>query len=846
MDTERVERLAGLLENALELPLPDRAGYLREACGADDALRAELESLLEAHDASGDLFDTLATAVIAPGYAALLGQAPPEPSTALRAELEAVVGDSYRIERELGGGGMSRVFLAEEVAHRRSVVIKVLCGDTPALSGDRFRNEIQLAAQLQHPHIVPLITSGSTGRLLYYIMPFIAGESLRARIASGRALSVRDAVVIWRDVLDALAHAHALGVAHRDIKPGNILLSGRNALVTDFGIAHALEAAAGEGEIASGGLVIGTPAYMAPEQLAGRADHRADLYAAGLVLHEMLEGRPPFPPGSPREMVLARLAADVLPLSRTDCPPRLAALLRRCMAPNPTDRPSSAEEIIAALDAIPREPERVRRRAPRAYALLLSLLLVAAAVFAVARGRGGPAASPENAVPTIAVMPLATATDAADDAALASGLTEELISVLGRAGSLRVIGSGSVSTLRDRRLTSLQIADSLHASHLVGGSLQKSGSRVRMEIRLIDARDGSVSWTETYNREIGEMLAAQEDIARAVAGELKVLFAPDGRAVRDRYTPVIAAYELYLRGRNPAMVRGEKNRREGIDYLERAIAADSGFAAARAAVVPLYLNLAFTDVDHHTWLQRAERAARRAVDLDPSLADGHAALGSVYLVKREWSAAEVSLNRAIGLDPAVSHGYEGLARLYMETRRPAEQLAAARRGLAADPYSSAAVVEMALALNTNGRCDEAIELLRRLKSLSPPAGVAGVIMGQCYITLGMWPEALAELRWSVEAKSRAGLAFLGYALARSGDTAGAREILEDLLAGRRRSDDAFGIAVVYAGLRDYDNAFPSLERSIKENSWRHYIFTPMFADLHRDPRFARLPLFGDR
>jgi TolB-like protein/Flp pilus assembly protein TadD len=472
---------------------------------------------------------------------------------------------------------------------------------------------------------------------------------------------------------------------------------------------------------------------------------------------------------------------------------------------------------------------------------------VAAAVFGVTRGRGGPASSPENAVPTIAVMPLATAADAAGDAALASGLTEELITALGRAGSLRVIGSTSVAALRDRRLTLRQIADSLRASHLVDGSLHQTRSRVRMEIRLIDARDGSVRWTETYNREIGEMLTAQEDIARAVAGELNVLFAPDGRTVRDRFTPDMAAYELYLRGRSPVMVRGEQNRREGIDYLERAIAADSGFAAAWAALVPLYLHIRFTEVDYPTWLQRAERAARRAVELDDHLADGHAALGWALLMKRDWDAAEVSLNRAVALDRAARSGYEGLARLYMQTRRPAEQLAAARRGLDVDPYSSSAVVEMALALNTNGRCDEAIELLRPLKSLTPPAGIAGVITGQCYITLGRWREAVAELRWTVEqTEARAALAFLAYALARSGDSEQARVILEDLLAGRRRSNGAFGIAVVYAGLRDHDNAFLWLERSLEDNSMRHYILTPMFAELHRDPRFARLTLLTGR
>jgi tetratricopeptide (TPR) repeat protein len=183
----------------------------------------------------------------------------------------------------------------------------------------------------------------------------------------------------------------------------------------------------------------------------------------------------------------------------------------------------------------------------------------------------------------------------------------------------------------------------------------------------------------------------------------------------------------------------------------------------------------------------------------------------------------------------------------MIMRRPAEQLAAARHGLETDPYSHSAIREMALALNMNGRCDETIELLRPLKSLTPPAGVAGVIMGQCYITKRMWPEAIAELRWSMETtEARSALAFLGYALARSGDTAQARAILDDLLAGRQHSHGAFGIAVVYAGLHDYDNAFRWLARSVEESSWRAYIVDPMFADLHRDPRFARLGVFGGR
>jgi eukaryotic-like serine/threonine-protein kinase len=849
MDDDRMDRLTELFERALDLPRAARGGFVLDACGDDDALRTELLSLLEAHDASSELFDELAADLVAPGYAALLGSRPPASSAALRAELEAALRSSYRIERELGGGGMSRVFLAEEIGLGRTVVIKVLDGDT-AMSGERFRREIRLAAQLQHPHIVPLLASGSTGRLLYYTMPYVAGESLRSRIARDGALPVRDALAIWRDVLDALAHAHASGVVHRDVKPGNILLSGRNALVTDFGIARAVEAAAGSADATTIGVTIGTPAYMAPEQLTGEhtPDHRSDLYAAGLVLHEMLEGRLPFPHGSPAELLRARLAATPPALTRHDCPPELAALLQRCLAPDPAQRPASADELIAALDTIPREPALRQRRALPVYALAaLALLILIAAAIAVARPGTGPEAAPEPAAIRIAVMPLTPVDGEAGDAALARGLTEELIAMLGRTRGLHVIGSTSVDALRARQLTVAQIADSLRVTHLIEGSLQSADGRVRMQLRLIDARGGATRWAETYNREISDIFAVQDDIARAVAGELNVLLAPTGRRSEHRYTPDIAAYEWYLRGRSTTLLRTAEGRRQGIEHLDRAIAADSGFAAAWAALVWLYLSEAGSEPgDYMLWQERAERAARRALQLDGSLPDAHAALGWALLLRRDWTGAEASLKRAIALDPVVHRGHEGLARLYMVTRRPAEQLAAARRGLEDDPYSHAAMRELALALNVNGRCDETIELLRPLKSLTPPAAVAGVIMGQCYITKQQWPEAIAEFRWSMELGARAALAFLAYAHARSGDTAQARAVLDDLLAGRQRSHDAFGIAVVYAGLRDYDNAFRWLERAVEEHSWRVYIFDPMFAELHRDPRFAQLRAFGER
>ena len=275
----------------------------------------------------------------------------------LHDRLQSALGDAYRIERELGGGGMSRVFLAEEVRLGRQVVVKVLPPEMAAgVNVERFEREIRLAAKLQHPHIVPLLTAGSQGDLLYYIMPHIAGESLRARLSHERELPVTETVRILRDVCDALAYAHGHGIVHRDVKPDNVLFSGKHALVADFGVAKAVAESTGKGTLTSLGMALGTPAYMAPEQAAGdpNLDHRADLYAVGVLAYEMLTGRPPFTGLSPQSLLAAQVTGAIEPVTRyrENVPPALAALVMRCLAKRPADRWQSANEILEQLEQL--------------------------------------------------------------------------------------------------------------------------------------------------------------------------------------------------------------------------------------------------------------------------------------------------------------------------------------------------------------------------------------------------------------------------------------------------------------------------------------------------------------
>src|SRR5206468_1183846 len=277
--------------------------------------------------------------------------------TELSERLQAALGTAYRVEKELGGGGMSRVCVAEETVLARRVVIKVLPPDLALeMRTDRFNREIQLSASLQHPHIVPLLAAGGADDLLYYTMPFVEGEPLRTKLNREGELPVRDAVRILKDVADALAYAHARGVVHRDIKPDNVLLSGHHAVVADFGVAKAVSQAKTESGLTSVGVALGTPAYMAPEQAAGdpNIDARADIYAFGAMAYEMLTGRPPFAGMAPHQMLAAHVTEPVVPITdhRPTLPPALANLVMACLAKNPADRPQRAEELMGALEGI--------------------------------------------------------------------------------------------------------------------------------------------------------------------------------------------------------------------------------------------------------------------------------------------------------------------------------------------------------------------------------------------------------------------------------------------------------------------------------------------------------------
>lgn len=460
-----------------------------------------------------------------------------------------------------------------------------------------------------------------------------------------------------------------------------------------------------------------------------------------------------------------------------------------------------------------------------------------------------PASTPPEQ--SIAVFPLASLGADPGDAVLAAAMTEELTGALAKAGGIRVMGRTSVATLLDRRVDVGSIADSLGVANILEGGVQRIGSRLRVQVRLVDASDGSTRWSETYDRELLDVFAVQDDIAQAVTRALGVrLGQAMGAPVRRQPTQSLAAYEFYLRGSDRTLLRSDSAAREGVEYFRQAIALDPAYAAAWSGLARMSTRVASGAAmpDRARFLALADQAGQRAVVLDDSLAEAHATLGLHRMTAFDFGPAERHLMRAVELDPADARIHEWLVTLHLWTGRPAEALAHARRALQLDPLSPYAHAEHARALLGNDRCDEALAELAKLEDLDPPLLRVAPMVAQCYARKEMWPEAIAKLRPETERGGPTTLAQLGFLLARTGQSAEALRVHAALLEHWRTGGGAFPVAVVYVGLRDLDQAFAWFDRAVTDHSLdgspgdpaQLMILGPLFDELRRDPRFERL------
>jgi eukaryotic-like serine/threonine-protein kinase len=471
--------------------------------------------------------------------------------TSISERLVAALGGSYTIERELTGGGMALVFVCEDHALERKVVIKVLPPELAAtVSAERFRREILTVAKLQHPHIVPILKAGDIDGLPYFVMPYVDGESLDITLRRRHTLGVRETLGILKDAARALAFAHERNVVHRDIKPGNILLASGSATVTDFGVSKALSSARRSGEKANGltntGMSLGTILYMAPEQAAGDPDidGRADIYALGATAYEMLSGAAPFANLSPREMLTARLTLPPQPLSsvRKDVPPGLERLIARCLAIDPADRPQTAAALVEALEdpetmiastvisgSTPvRRGSRAIRRAVVGGLALVGAVAVSAGIYTKTHpntaGAEASATAPRVAdLGVVAVLPFVNLGADSSNSYLATGVTNAVAGKLMKTAGLRVLAPGRPRSVRRRSDTAATA--NYDARLVLEGTVERVGNRLRVTARLSTTNDDVMQWADVYDRDVKDVFSVEDEIASAIVASVSPMTA---------------------------------------------------------------------------------------------------------------------------------------------------------------------------------------------------------------------------------------------------------------------------------------------------------------------------------
>ena len=793
-------------------------------------------------------------------------------------QLSAALGPAYTVERELGGGGMSRVFVALDRTLERRVAVKVLPEYLAAsVSVDRFKREILLSAGLQHPHIVGVLSTGVAAGLPYFVMPYVEGESLGDRLASSGALSVRETVSILKDVARALAYAHERGVVHRDIKPHNVLLAAGAATVTDFGVAKALSSARRSGgetglTLTDAGTSLGTPLYMAPEQAAADpdVDHRADIYAFGVTAYEMLSGQPPFAGFSPRALLAARMTEDPprLETLRADVPAPLAELVARCLAREPADRPQSAAQLLASLDdpAMISGAFAVAQHRRAGWKSLLDWRLAAGAAIVLAgvgsatAARRRPPLSPAPAatVPTpsassIVVLPLVSIGGDSGNAYLAAGITNELASALSRVPGMRVVSPTRAAAMLASGKSPSDIGHALNVAQQLEGTVQRDGRRLRVTARLVGVSDGVMRWSDMYERDGTDLLTVQEELARVItgavgdaigAGESDVAAAPPARDSVS--APEAAAYDLYLRGRFQLARRGAGPLRQAIAYFERAIAKDSNLARAYSGLadaqglLPLYANVAPAPA-----LAAALRSADHAIALDSTLAEAWSSRAVLHGRSWRWNEAERDFRRAIALNPTYAPAHQGLGELLIVVGRLPEATRALERAAQLEPSSPVVVGSLAMALGLSGRSAEAVATAERAVSYDSTLLVTQFMLGATRLYARQPAAAIPPLEAAVriDPASFSALGMLGYAYGAVGDAEAARRTKARVESMRSGPGADVALARIALGLGDTAEALTRLERAARARDpffATESVGSPVFATIASSERYSAL------
>ena len=741
-------------------------------------------------------------------------------------QLQSALGDAYTLERELGGGGMSRVFLARERTLDRRVVIKILPADfAGSVSVERFRREIRLAASLQQANIVPVHSAGEVDGLPYFTMPFVEGESLRALLDARGALPVREAVSIIRDIARALRFAHEHGVFHRDIKPENVLLSGSTAVVTDFGIAKAIEAAQTSPRatvLTHLGIALGTPAYISPEQASGdpAVDHRADIYSLGVVAYELLVGAPPFV-GRTAQALLAAHVIEAPPPVADRCraaPPQLAALIMRCLEKDPAHRPQTASDVLDLLDATTTPAD-------------------------------APTAAMTAAKPSIAVLPFANLSPDPADGYFADGLTDEIITDLSPIRALHVIARASMMRFKDSGKDPIAIARELNVRYVLDGSVRRAGQSLRLTARLIDSADGSTLWTEKLGGTLEDVFEMQERVSRTIVEALALRLSPrEEEQLRARPIVDLKAYESYLQARQSMWTFTVASLDRAYQLLTDAQARIGTNARLVAAVGVVHLNYLETgqvDPVHH--LAAADACVKTLATIDADSFNLAYLRGWVHLKRGETREAVASLSHARELEPNNSDVVATLCYALILAGQDERAREVADAGVELDPLTPLFQCMPGFCEIVAGRPRAAIPAYRRFFEMDSSNPVAHFFLGWmlCEADERVEAEAVFDRMAGLFSGTVFGQLARAYVHALRGEYAAGLEIMNGDLRSVTRHSETFAriLGGLLTMLGDFDGAIDALEDSVRLGN-SHYPYlaerVSIYAALREQPRFQQL------
>jgi serine/threonine protein kinase/tetratricopeptide (TPR) repeat protein len=842
MTPERWAQISPLLDAALDQSPEERLRYVERVSGHDPVLRADLERLLYECSRSDSLIDRGA----AERFALLFDES--------LAGLPDVLADRFVVEREIGRGGMAAVFLAHDRKHSRSVAIKVLQREVAANVGaNRFLHEIAIAARLQHPHIVPVHDSGEAEGFVYYVMPYVAGETLRARLEREPQLKLDEAQHIVREVADALDYAHRNGIVHRDVKPENILLSNGHALVLDFGIARAVSESADGERITFPGIAVGTPAYMSPEQASGghTIDGRADVYALGCVSYEMLAGHPPFLGTTHRE-ILGRHSLDPVPSLRTSrpgIPVFVESAIEKSLAKSPVDRFESAGEFSSAMCADNSSQPRAwatRYRWSVGAAIAGAIAILASLAMWRTRASDDPIALP-GAQPSVAVLAFRNISGDSTSDAMSEGISEEIATTIATVSGLNVKSPRSSFSLDEKKLSTRDIGAALNVRYLVDGSVQHDGNRLRVHVSLISAANDSTLWAHAYDKAFGDVFDMQDEIAHGIASELRLRFDPVRVANVSRRSTINArAHELYLRGRFFFQRRDSASLRKAREYFTAAIAADSNYALAYAGLSDAYSHgSVFGYAAPGTNMPRARVYADRALSLDSTLAEAHTSRAFIAtFYEWDWARAAREFDKALALDPAYpsTHLWKAWYLLARDSANAA--IGEGRNALALEPFLVITNTRLISLLYYGRRYEEAMRQAQKTFEIDSMFFQLGAERGRVLVELGRCNEALQAIS-RIPRQTPAMLGGTpGYTYAKCGRRSDAVDELNQLKAAAQSGNyiSHYSLAVVQAGLGNNDAAFTELDNALAERSWCMFLIEvePAFVRLRNDPRFKEL------